>query len=98
MRLHLLIARSQLLSCLCPNLKGCKHELHLTKIGDSVTQNERGIVLKIDFDGGTQVSTLSEEEEMLELEDPLDNLIRGRGLYMHQTVLTDNGLLVGEVT
>ena len=51
-----------------------QNKFHLTQICHRVTENEREIVLEIEFDARAEARALRKENEVLQLEEPLYNL------------------------
>lgn len=84
----------------CLILHRRQNQLDLSKIRNGVAQNEREIIFQVELNRWAQARALREEDKVLQLEDALDNLINGtRSLVDLHTaaVLTDNGLLLGEI-
>ena len=87
--------------CLLLIFNRSQDKLDFTKIGNSILEDQRIIILEVEFNGGAQRSALGEKNKVLELEDSLYNLIRGIRtlLNLHcAVVFTDNRLLFREIT
>lgn len=75
-------------------------QLHLTQIRYCVAQDERIVILQIEFNGRAETCALRKEHQMLQLENALHDFTgSGRLLYLHRAIILRNyGLLFSEVT
>ncbi len=75
-------------------------QLHFTQIGHRVAEDERIVILEVEFNRRTEGRALGKENKMFELEETLDNLVGRRVLldFDSAIVFRNDGLLFREVT
>ena len=100
LRIHFLFVVSDIKSLRLFILHGRQDQLHLTQIRYRVAQDERIVILQIEFNGRTEACALCKEYKVLQLENALNNFTGARRLlHLHcAIVLCNYGLLFSEVT
>ena len=80
--------------------KTSKDELHLTKVGHSIAQDKREVILQVQLNILAQICTLREEHQMLQQEASLNNLIcRLDTLDLNRSIILRNySLLLRKIT
>ena len=75
-------------------------QLHLTQIRYRVAQDERIVILQIEFNARAEARALRKKNQVLQLENALNNFTGARRLlYLHRAIiLCDDCLLFSEIT
>jgi len=76
-------------------LHRCQDQLHLTQIRYCVAQDERIVILQIQFNARTEARALCKEHKMLQLENALNNFTGARRLlHLHCAIVFRNHCLL----
>ena len=80
-------------------LHRCQNQLHLTQIRYCVAQDERIVILQIEFNTRAETCALSKQHQVLQLENALNDFTGARCLlHLHRAIILCNyGLLLSEV-